>query len=94
MVKRNWFVLFVSVALLLSAVLPPALSLAPTPVSADFTLAPAELTPPVDDSQEMGVDAANVERAFADAIQGNPGAFEVHTDPVLGLTLRYPRHPY
>lgn len=40
MVKRNWFVLFVSVALLLSAVLPPALSLAPTPVSADFTIAP------------------------------------------------------
>lgn len=91
MVKRNWFALFVSVALLLSAVLPPALSPAPTLVWADFTMAPAELTPPVDDSQEMGVDAANVERAFADAIQGNPGTFDAHTDPVLGLTLRYPR---
>lgn len=89
--KQTWFAVFVLVALLLNAALPPVMAQEIAPRTLNPTIAPAGPSPSVDELQDMGLDTTSVEPAFADALQGKPGAFVVHTDPVLGLTLQYPR---
>ena len=91
MIKQRLFAVFVLVTLLLSADLSPAMAQDVALASAKSAIAPADLNPPINDLQDMGIGAATVKPAFADAMQGRPGTFEVHTDPVLGLTLPYPR---
>lgn len=89
--KQKLYAVLTLVALLLSAALPSVMAQEIASRAPDSTMAPAEPNSSVDALQDMGLDTTSVEPAVADALQGKPGTFAVHVDPILGLTLRYPR---
>lgn len=89
--KQKWFAVLVLVALLLSAALPSVMAQKIAPRALVSTIAPTGPNSPVDELQDMDLDTTSVEPAVTDALQGKPGTFAVHTDAILGLTLRYPR---